>query len=183
SLYTLRNSKGMEVALTNFGARIVSIIVPDKDSIKRDVVLGFAKASDYHNKEEPYFGPVVGPFGNRLAKGKVVLDGETDSFATDNGPNTLDGGNLGLHFIAGDAEVISDQAVLFSCQIHDRTEGFPGNRTLQVRYSINEVNELLLEYEGQHDKKKILNLKYHAYFNMYGEGSGSILNYQLHTSA
>lgn len=179
SLYTLRNSKGMEVALTNFGARIVSIIVPDKDSIKRDVVLGFAKASDYHNKEEPYFGPVVGPFGNRIAKGKFVLDGETYSLPTNNGPNTLHGGNIGLHFIVWDAEVISDQAVLFSCQIPDGTEGFPGNRKLQVRYSINEDNELLLEYEGQTDKKTILNLTNHAYFNLNGEGSGTILNHQL----
>lgn len=178
-LYTLRNSKGMEVALTNFGARIVSIIVPDKDSIKRDVVLGFAKAGDYHNNAEPYFGPVVGPFGNRIAEGKFTLDGEEYTLPTNNGPNTLHGGNIGLHFIVWDAQVLSDQSVLFSCKVADGTEGFPGNRELQVTYSLNDDNELLLEYEGRTDKQTVLNLTNHAYFNLNGEGSGTILNHQL----
>ncbi len=179
SLYTLRNKNGMEVALTNFGARIVSLIVPDKDGVCRDVVLGFSKVSDYHNPKEPYFGPVVGPFGNRIAKGKFKLDGVTYTLPTNNGPNTLHGGFEGLHFQVWNGRYLSDKAVEFTCLLRDGQEGFPGNREIKVIYSLNDENELSIDYEGKTDKKTVLNLTNHAYFNLNGEGSGTILNHQL----
>jgi aldose 1-epimerase len=179
TLYTLKNSKGMEVGLTNFGARIVSVIVPDKDSVNRDVVLGFSKASDYNNTNEPYYGPIVGPFGNRIAGGKFSLDDEEYTLPTNNGPNTLHGGLAGLHFVTWKAKVLSDQAVNFSCTLIDGTEGFPGNRDIEVTYSLNDDNELSIDYKATTDKKTVMNLTNHAYFNLNGEGSGTILQHQL----
>lgn len=179
SLYVLKNGNGMAVGLTDFGARIVSVIVPDKDGVNRDVVLGFNKVEDYNNPKEPYYGPIVGPFGNRIAGGKFSLDGEEYTLPTNNGPNTLHGGLIGMHFIVWDAEVLSEQSVAFSCLLADGTEGFPGNREVKVTYSLNDDNELLIDYEGKTDKKTVLNLTNHAYFNLNGEGSGTILQHQL----
>ncbi len=179
SLFTIKNEKGMEVALTNFGARVVSLIVPDKDGVNRDVVLGFNKAADYNNPGEAYFGPIVGPFGNRIANGKFSLDGVEYTLPQNNGPNTLHGGLEGLHFVVWKAQQLSDQAVEFTCLLPDGKEGFPGNREFKVVYSVNDENELTIAYEGKTDKKTVLNLTNHAYFNLNGEGGGTILNHQL----
>ncbi|NGM61542.1 galactose mutarotase [Sphingobacterium sp. SGG-5] len=179
SLFTLKNKRGMEVALTNFGARIVSLIVSDKDGVNRDVVLGFNKAEDYNNPEEPYFGPIVGPFGNRIANGKFSLDGVEYTLPQNNGPNTLHGGLEGLHFVVWQAKQLSDEAVEFTCVLPDGKEGFPGDRAFKVMYSVNDNNELTIAYEAKTDKRTVLNLTNHAYFNLNGEGSGTILNHQL----
>lgn len=179
TLYVLTNHKGMEVALTNFGARIVSLIVPDKEDKKRDVVLGFDNATSYDNLEEPYFGTVVGPYGNRIANGKFTLKEETYQLPINNGPNTLHGGINGVHFEIWNAQQLSAQAVVFSLLVPDGQEGFPGNRELKVTYSVNDENELMIEYEGRTDKTTVLNLTNHAYFNLNGEGSGSVENHLL----
>jgi len=179
SLFVLKNNKGMEAAFTNFGARIVSLIVPGKDGVNRDVVLGFGKASDYNNAQEPFFGPIVGPFGNRIAKGKFKLDGTEYTLPINNGVNTLHGGFEGLYFQVWKGRLLSDNAVEFTCQLPDGKEGFPGNRNFKVVYSLNDDNELAIDYEATTDKKTVLNLTNHAYFNLNGEGSGTILNHQL----
>ena len=178
SLYHLKNENGMEVAFTNFGARIVSLIVPNKEGERYDVVLGFDKATDYNNPQEPYFGPVVGPFGNRIANGRFTLDGIEYELPTNNGPNTLHGGFEGLHFIVWDAKP-SANAVEFTCSLPDGKEGFPGNRNFKVVYTLTPQNELRIDYEATTDKKTVINLTNHAYFNLNGEGSGTILDHEL----
>lgn len=179
SLYHLKNENGMEAAFTNFGARIVSLIVPDKDGGTRDVVLGFEKGSDYHNPEEPFFGPIVGPFANRIAKGKFQLEDTEFQLPINNGPNTLHGGPEGLHFEFWEVGNVSNNSIEFTCELPDGKDGFPGNRSLKVTYSLSPDNELVIDYWGTTDKKTILNLTNHAYFNLNGEGSGTILNHTL----
>ncbi|HLR00722.1 MAG TPA: aldose epimerase family protein [Sphingobacterium sp.] len=179
SLYHLKNGNGMEAAFTNFGARIVSLIVPDKEEKLRDVVLGFSKGSDYHNSEEPFFGPIVGPFGNRINKGKFQLDDKEYQLQINNEPNTLHGGFDGLHFQVWHANVLSEDSIEFTCELPDGKDGFPGNRKLKVIYSLTKDNSLVIDYEGTTDEKTILNLTNHAYFNLNGEGSGTILKHRL----
>lgn len=183
SLYVLKNKNGMEVGLTNFGARIVSLIVANKNGSRRDVVLGFNKATAYNNAVEPYFGPIVGPFANRIAKGKFKLNGNTYVLPVNNGSNTLHGGLVGLHFKSWAVISSSRNQIEFMCTLKDGQEGFPGNRKLIVKYSLNDNNELIIDYWGKSDKTTVLNLTNHAYFNLNGEGSGTILDHQLQIHA
>ncbi|MFZ4262419.1 aldose epimerase family protein [Sphingobacterium sp. HJSM2_6] len=179
SLYTLKNAQGATAYLTNFGARLVGLWVPDKNGTLTDVVLGFNKASQYHNSEEPFFGPIVGPFGNRIAKGKFTLDGETFTLPTNNGPNTLHGGVKGLHFANWTVKEANSKLVTFQYTLPDKQEGFPGNLSMEVTYSLSENNELTINYTATTDKKTVVNLTNHAYFNLNGEGSGSILDHEI----
>ncbi|MVZ63509.1 aldose epimerase family protein [Sphingobacterium humi] len=178
-LYTLKNKNGMTAYLTDFGARLVGLLVPNKHGALTDVVLGFNKASLYNNPEEPYFGTIVGPFGNRIAKGKFTLDGETFTLPTNNGPNTLHGGLKGVHFAHWTAKQASDQEVSFQYSLPDKQEGFPGNMQMTVTYSLSDDNELTIAYEAKSDHKTVINLTNHAYFNLNGEGSGAITTHQL----
>lgn len=179
SLYHLKGEDGIEVALTNFGARIVSLLAPDKEGNKRDVVLGFDKGGKYYNKEEPFYGTIVGPYANRIAKAQFTLNDSLYHLEKNDGPNTLHGGFEGLHFLVWDAEVLSDKAVRFTCNLKDGQEGFPGNRTIKVTYSLTAENELTISYEAETDQPTVINLSNHAYFNLNGEGSGSILDHKL----
>lgn len=177
-LYTISNKQGAKAYLTNFGARLVGLIVPDKNDELIDVVLGFDKAQDYHNPEEPFFGTIVGPFGNRIAKGTFAINGKTYKTAINNGPNTLHGGFKGVHFAMWDAKQ-EGQQVVFTYTLPDLQEGFPGNTHMQVTYSLDENNTLTISYQANTDKETVINLTNHAYFNLNGEGSGTILNHQL----
>lgn len=172
----------MQVQLTNFGARVVSIIVPDKDNRPTDVALGFKTAKAYSNPEEPYFGTVVGPFANSIAKGKFTLDGTTYQLETNNGPNTLHGGFKGVHFAVWQAAK-SDNAVKFTYTLPDKQEGFPGNIKIEVTYTLLNDNRLQVDYLASSDKNTVVNLSNHTYFNLNGEGSGTILNHQLELQA
>lgn len=178
-LFTLHNSKGAKATFTNFGARIVSLWVPDKDGKLTDVVLGFNKATDYNNPEEPYYGTIVGPFGNRIAKGKFSLDGEEYTLPTNNGANTLHGGFKGVHFASWEGRQEGDNKLTFSYTLPDKNEGFPGNIAMTVTYTLTEDNALEIAYTATTDKKTVVNLTNHAYFNLNGEGSGTILNHSL----
>lgn len=178
-LYTLTNKAGAKATFTNFGARIVSLSVPDKAGKLTDVVLGFNKASDYNNPEEPYYGTIVGPFGNRIANGKFTLDGETYTLPTNNGPNTLHGGYKGVHFAAWEAQTNGDNTITFSYILPDKHEGFPGNIAMTVTYTLTDDNALEIAYKATTDKKTVVNLTNHAYFNLNGEGSGTILDHRL----
>lgn len=178
-LYTIENSKGAKATLTNFGARLVSLWVPDKNGTLTDVVLGFSKAVDYHNPEEPYYGTIVGPFGNRIAKGKFSIDGEQYSLPTNNGANTLHGGLKGVHFAAWEGKQEGKNKIVFSYTLPDKQEGFPGNIAMQVTYTLTDENALEIDYAATTDKKTVINLTNHAYFNLNGEGSGTILDHSL----
>jgi len=181
SLYTLKNAQ-MTVRLTDFGARIVSLEVPDKNGKPVDVVLGFAKADDYHNPDEPYYGPIVGPFGNRIANGRFSIGDSVYTLPANNGPNTLHGGYKGVHFAVWNAEA-TENAVTFSYLLPDQHEGFPGNIAMEVTYTLLPDNKLAIDYKATTDRETVVNLTNHTYFNLNGEGSGSILGHRLQAFA
>ncbi len=178
-LYELTNKNGVQAYFTNFGARIVGLWVPDHTGKLCDIVLGFSKAVDYNNPKEPFFGTIVGPFGNRIAKGKFKLDGKDYTLAVNNGPNTLHGGFRGVHFAHWTLKKSDPSSLTFAYTLPDGQEGFPGNIHMEVTYTLNDNNELMITYRAETDKKTVINLTNHAYFNLNGEGSGTILDHQL----
>lgn len=179
NLYTLRNDNGMVVYLTNFGARLIGLVVPDKNGNAIDVVMGLPTVADYNTRLGMFFGPIVGPFANRIANGKFELGDKTYQLAANSGPNTLHGGYKGVHFASWEVERLTDTEVEFRYLLPDQHEGFPGNIAMKVIYALGKNNELTISYEATTDKETVINLSNHAYFNLNGEGSGSILNHEL----
>ena len=181
-LYILKNHNGMTAAITNYGGRLVSLLVPDKNGKLTDVVVGFSSVKDYMNSTEPYFGATIGRFGNRIAKGKFSLDGKQYTLFRNNGPNTLHGGKKGFQYVVWNAEQTNDSTLILSYLSKDM-EGFPGNLNVKVTYSLTADNGFKCEYTATTDKKTVLNLTNHAFFNLNGEGSGTILNHILQITA
>lgn len=182
-LFRLKNSKGMELFLTNYGGRFVSLLVPDKEGRKHDVVVGFKSVDEYINSTEPYFGATIGRFGNRIAKGKFSIDGKEYSLVTNNGPNTLHGGRKGFQAVVWNANQLNDSTIVLTYLSKDGDEGFPGNLNVKVTYGLTENNEVKMDYEAISDKKTVINLTNHAFFNLNGEGSGTINNHLLQINA
>ncbi len=182
-LFILRNKNKAEAAFTNYGARIVSLRVPDQSGKLTDVVVGFAGVEAYRQSTEPYFGATIGRYGNRIAGGKFKLDGQEYSIFINNTPNALHGGKKGFQDVVWDARQVNDQTLEFSYLSKDMEEGFPGNLQVKVIYSLSDDNELIINYEASTDKKTIVNLTNHAFFNLNGEGSGNILNHSLQINA
>lgn len=164
---------------TNYGARLVSLLVPDKNGDLTDVVVGFSTIDGYLNSTEPYFGATIGRYGNRIAKGQFTLDGKTYKLPVNNGPNTLHGGKVGFQDVIWEVEQPDERTLVFTYLSKDGEEGFPGNLTTKVTYSLGNNNELNMEYEASTDKKTVVNLTNHAFFNLNGEGSGEILNHKV----
>ncbi len=184
-LFTLKNSNGMTVKVTNYGAIITSIVVPDRDGKMADVVLGYDRLEDYINAvDKPYFGAVVGRYGNRIAKGKFTLDGKTYSLATNNGPNSLHGGIIGFDKVVWDADYKQkENTITLSYTAKDGEEGYPGNLNLSVTYTLSDDNELTIDYLAKTDKATPINVTQHSYFNLKGEGHGTILDHELMLNA
>ncbi|HXH99387.1 MAG TPA: aldose epimerase family protein [Sphingobacteriaceae bacterium] len=182
-LFYLKNKNGITATITNYGGRIVGLLVPDKDGKLVDVVVGFDSVEKYKSSKEPYFGALIGRYGNRLAKGKFVLDGKTYTLFTNNGPNTLHGGKKGFQSVVWDARQIDNQTLELTYLSKDMEEGFPGNLNVKVTYSLTNNNELKIDYEATTDKKTVVNLTNHAFFNLNGEGSGTILDHKLQINA
>lgn len=189
--YTLINNHGVEVSILNYGATIQSIRVPDRDGNLDNVVLGFDNIEDYVDKS-PYFGAVVGRYANRIAKGSFELDGKTYSLAINNDPNTLHGGEKGFDKVLWDALATSGvgstaasnfASVALTYTSADGEEGYPGNLTVTVSYTLTEANEISIKYEATTDALTVLNLSNHSYFNLAGEGSGSIFDHELQLNA
>ena len=178
-LYVLKNHNGMTAAITNYGGRLVSLLVPDKDGKMTDVVVGFNSLEDYAKSTESYFGATIGRVGNRIAKGEFSLDGKKYTLFKNNGPNTLHGGKKGFQAVVWDASQPNDSTVLFTYLSKDMEEGFPGNLNVKVTYSLTGDNGFKCEYEATTDKKTVVNLTNHAFFNLNGEGSGTILNHSV----
>lgn len=178
-LYILQNSKGMKGAITNYGGRLVSLLVPDKNGKLTDVVVGFKTVKDYVSSTEPYFGATIGRYGNRIAKGKFSLDGKQYSLFTNNGPNTLHGGKNGYQAVVWNAQQLNDSTLELTYLSKDGEEGFPGNLDVKVTCRLTNDNELKFDYEAKTDKKTVVNLTNHAFFNLNGEGSGTINNHVL----
>ena len=182
-LYILKNSSGMQAAITNYGGRLVSLLVPDKNGKLTDVVIGFDSVQQYQSSTEPYFGATIGRYGNRIAKGKFTLDGKQYTLATNNGPNTLHGGKKGFQYVVWDAKQIGDSGLELTYLSKDMEEGYPGNLNVKVTYTITNTNELKIDYEATTDKKTVVNLTNHAFFNLNGQGSGTINNHLLMINA
>ena len=176
-LYVLKNHNGMQAAITNYGGRLVSLMVPDKNGKMTDVVVGFKSVNDYVNSTEPYFGATIGRYGNRIAKGKFSLDSKQYTLFTNNGANTLHGGKKGYQAVVWDANKLNDSTLELTYLSKDMEEGFPGNLKVKVIYSLTGDNGFKCEYEATTDKKTVVNLTNHAFFNLNGEGSGTILNH------
>lgn len=180
-LYTLINGSGMIVKITNYGGIVTTIIVPDKKGEFADVVLGFDNLEDYLGAH-PYFGAIVGRYGNRIAKGKFTLNGVTYTLATNNGNNHLHGGMKGFDKVVWQAREIKTEnevGVRLSYVSKDGEEGYPGNLSVFVTYSLNDDNEFKIDYMAETDKPTPVNLTHHSYFNLEGAGSGDILGHLL----
>lgn len=179
NLYVLKNKNGMQAAFTNYGGRLVSLLVPDSTGKPVDVVVGFDSVDGFVNSTEPYFGATIGRYGNRIAKGKFSLDGKQYTLFTNNGQNTLHGGKKGFQYVVWDAAQPNPQTLVLTYLSKDGEEGYPGNLNVKVTYSLTDDNELKMDYEATTDKKTVCNLTNHAFFNLNGEGSGTILNHSL----
>jgi len=181
--YTLKNKNGMIVKITNYGATITSIQVPDRDGNFADVALGYNSVEEYINAiDRPYFGAVVGRYGNRIAEGKFTLDGKKYTLATNNGDNHLHGGNMGFDKVVWRAKLI-DNSLELSYLAKDGEEGYPGNFQITMTYTLTDDNEIVMNYKATTDKSTPVNLTNHTYFNLAGEGSGTINNHLLQINA
>ena len=181
SLYTLSNSKGMKASLTNLGAILVELFVPDAKGNVEDVVLGFDQPEKYYQNPS-FFGGVIGPNANRIGGATFTLDGTDFQLDVNDNENNLHSHiELGYHKRLWEANT-GDNCVTFLLE-DDATMGFPGNKEIQITYSLNEENELKLEYHASSDQRTILNLTNHTYFNLDGAKSGLITDHELYLAA
>jgi aldose 1-epimerase len=182
--YVLRNSAGVEAVVTNFGATLVSLRVPDRDGKLADVVLGFDDVSGYESEDNQYFGCTAGRVANRIALGKFDLDGNEYQLATNNAPNHLHGGDKGFGQELWIAEATPGAAhVSFGYLSPAGEEGYPGTVVASVSYTLTEANELVLEYSAETDAATPVNLTHHSYFNLAGAGSPTVLDHTLQVNA
>ena len=179
--YTLKNSNGMEVSVISFGGIITSLKAKDRDGKNEDVVLGFDNLGDYENKS-PYFGALIGRYGNRIKEGKFSLDGVEYKLAKNNGENHLHGGLKGFDKVIWDVEVEvnkSSASLMLRYTSMDKEEGYPGNLGVKVTYTLTNEDELKVRYEAETDKKTIVNLTQHSYFNLSAGLRKDILGHEI----
>jgi aldose 1-epimerase len=184
-LYTLTNKNGMTVKITNYGGIVTSIITPDKNGSPGDVVLGFDNLSSY-TKEHPFFGALVGRYGNRIAKGRFTLEGKTYKLATNNGENHLHGGKMGFDKALWEVQEINNvdaPGLKLTYMSKDGEEGYPGNLTTTVTYTLTNDNELKIDYTAQTDKSTPVNLTNHSYFNLAAGQADNALNHMITINA
>jgi aldose 1-epimerase len=185
-LVTLANAKGMVVKVSNYGCTVTEILVPDKAGKMADVALGFDKLEGYLDKS-PFFGCIAGRVANRIAKGKFSLDGKDYSLFVNNGPNALHGGKKGFDKYVWEPAVYSGAGALSSVRFHrvspDGEEGYPGNLDVTVVYILDNENRLWLDYYATTDKPTPVNLTNHSYFNLSGQGNGTILDHVVTVEA
>ena len=185
-LYVLTNAAGMEVCFTNFGGRIVSIMVPDKDGKMTDVCLGHDNIQDYekYGADGCNFGALIGRFGNRIGKGQFTIDGEKYQLILNNNGNTLHGGGpVAFHNRIWQGSQADEQHLTFTTFSPDGEDGFPGNLNVKVTYTLTDDNALQIDYEATTDKATVLNLTNHCYFNLSGDGSKPCLDEILQLDA
>ncbi len=181
-LYTLKNKNGMTCQITNYGARIVSLWTPDRNRQFSDVVLGFNSLDEYLHGAAS-MGAIIGRYANRIAKGRFTLQGKQYSLTLNNGANHIHGGVSGFRFQVWDAEPVNDQLLRLHYFSPDGEEGYPGNLSVTVSYSLTDQNELVIEYQAETDQATVINLTNHAFFNLAGEGEESIANHELQIHA
>ena len=184
ALYVLSNAAGAELCITNYGAKIVSLMVPDRDGKLTDVVTGHKSIADYLTSEEPYFGAICGRYGNRIAKGRFEIDGTVyDQLAINNGPNSLHGGLKGFNAKVWDATQKDTQTIELQLISPDGEEGFPGELHTTVTYQLTDDNEVIISYRAVTTKPTVLNLTNHSYFNLSGAGDPYVGDHLLQINA
>lgn len=185
-LYTLTNENGMEVCFTNFGGRIVSIMVPDKDGKMIDVCLGHDSIADYirYGYQGCNFGALIGRYGNRIKDGKFILDGIEYQLPRNNDGNCLHGGGeVAFHNRMWDTQLVSNSSITFTTISEDGEDGFPGNLYVRVTYALTNDNAITISYEATTDRPTVINLTNHCYFSLSGDPSHDVLNEILYLNA
>lgn len=174
-LYVLTNLNGVEVTVSNYGGRIVSVMVPDREGNFKDVVLGFDNVDDFASIDNNY-GATIGRYGNRIANGIITVDGVEYELPQNNFGHTLHGGPNGFHTKVFDAVQTDDQTVVLTYLSEDGEEGFPGNLHVTVTMTLTDDNAIDIQYEAETDKETVVNLTNHSYFNLSGDANNTILN-------
>jgi len=186
NLFTLKNKNGMVVQITNYGARVVSLWVPDRKGDFQDVVWGFETIDEYLNASDIYCGPIVGRYGNRINKGQFVLNDKQYQLTINNNENHLHGGTNGFYSKVWDAKALKiegNDALELTYFSNDGEEGYPGNLTIKVTYILTKDNSLKLQYSATTDKTTIINPTSHCYFNLSGTSKNTILKHVLSINA
>lgn len=182
-LFVLKNKNGLEMTVTNFGARVVEIFTPDRDGDFEDIALGFDNLDDYMDSPGGYFGAPIGRYGNRIANAAFTLNGKTYKLEANNGPNNLHGWPGGYHNVVWDVLEAGDQVLKMRYLSPDSQAGFPGNLTVTMTYSLTDDDEFKIEYEAETDQPTVVNLTHHSFFNLNGHGEGNVHNHQLTLNA
>ncbi|MBP3773769.1 MAG: galactose mutarotase [Bacteroidaceae bacterium] len=182
ALYVLKNKNGMEVCITNFGARIVSIMVPNKDGVPTDVVLGFDSIGPYTTVKSD-FGAAIGRYANRINQGKIKVDGQEIQLPQNNYGHCLHGGPQGWQYKVFKANPINENTIQFALESPDGDMNFPGNVKAYVTYKLNDMNEIDIKYEATTDAPTVINMTNHSYFNLNGDATQTILNDTLFLNA
>ena len=180
--FTLTNANGVELKAISYGGIITSLRVPDRTGKLGDIVLGFDTLDGYL-KGHPFFGAIIGRYGNRIGKAQFSLDGKVYKLAANNGPNHLHGGTKGFDKVLWSVEPIGSNGLAFTRTSPDGEEGYPGNLRMRVTYTLSDKNELIVEYHATTDKATPVNLTQHSYFNLAGQSSGDILGHELMLNA
>lgn len=183
--FTLRNANGLEMRVISLGGIITHLMTPDRTGAMADIVLGFSSIDGYL-KEHPYFGAIIGRFGNRIGKARFAIDGTEFKLVANNGPNHLHGGMKGFDKVVWKAEPMPStdgQRIVFTRTSPDGEEGYPGNLTVKVTYTLTDRNELAIDHEATTDKATHVNLTHHSYFNLAGHNAGDILGHELQIEA
>ena len=182
-LYTLVGQNGIGMKVTNYGARIVALCVPDKNGKPTDVVLGYDNLNDYINRPQTYFGATIGRYANRIGDAKFTLDSVNYNLVANDGMNSLHGGSKGYFAVVWNAKKLSDSKIQFTYHSPDMEEGYPGDLDVTVTYELTPQNGLKIDYKATTDKPTVLNLTNHSYFNLSGEGSKTILDHVMMLNA
>ncbi|MFR9672234.1 MAG: aldose epimerase family protein, partial [Rikenellaceae bacterium] len=182
-IYTLY-AGGVEMVVTNFGARVMKLFVEDRDGVAADVVLGYNTVEEYiDNKGERFYGAPCGRYANRIAKGHFTIDGVEYSLPINNGPNSLHGGLKGIDMVIWDVVKVTDSRIDFRYVSPDGAEGYPGEVTIDMCYELTSDGEFVIEYSATTTKKTHLNLTHHSFFNLCGEGRGTVADHVLRINA
>jgi aldose 1-epimerase len=181
-LYLLKNKNGMQIAVTNYGGYLVSVLVPDSAGNLVSVALGFDDLEGLLTQTN-YYGATIGRFGNRIAKGKFTLEDKEYTLFINNGLNSLHGGKKSFSYVVWDGKQVNEQKVELTYFSKDMEEGFPGNLNVKVTYELTDNNAIVISYEAYTDKTTVINLTNHVYFNLNGEGNGDILDHVVQIEA
>ena len=178
-LFTIRNTNGLKAEITNYGGRVVSLFVPDRNGHFDDIVLGYDNPENYLYSNEKYYGALIGRYGNRIGKARFSIGDQTYFLEENNGENSLHGGGKGFHNVNWNAHQVNEGTLELKYVSNDMEEGFPGNLNVRVVYCLTDDNELKIEYFASTDKQTIINLTHHSFFNLTGDLAKTINNHVL----